>query len=284
LTPSDRPTIRFQLYRVKLIRPHQASLLSDNLPASQLLAEAIRSRPEVETSPGITWHIGNVEEIPSDAALYFAIGRTTKSTVEKFDEEAKDFIEEPQDTSPYTHCVVLWDLGVAAIAHKSRLAPKTQGVASRIRALLEQTENVLRNEIRVEVSPVPDPQGFIEVIQAAYAVSIFTATFRGPNPIDADELFQRPLAQIASATAADGGQLKLKGDDLDRDAIASIARSTAATGNQASARIKESAEELPRTVRMERAPVEIAYNEEEFEPTRIAADVRARYLEVHGNE
>lgn len=284
MTPSDRLLIRFQLYRVKLIRPHQRQLTSDERSAAELLAEAIRGRPEQEMNPGNTWHIGNVTEIPDASALYFAVGRTTRSTVEKFDEEAKDFIEEPLETSPYTYCVILWDLGVAAIAHKSRLAPKTNGVARRVGTLLQHTDSIIRNGIRVEVRPVPDPQGFIAIIQGAYALLGFTATFRGPNPIDADEIFQKPLAVIASATAAEEGSVRLRGGDLDRDAVASISRSTAATGNRASARVVDSREARPRTVQMEQSPVELVYSEEEAEPLKIATDVRARYQEVRGDE
>jgi hypothetical protein len=284
LTPSERSPIRFQLYRVKLIRPHQQLITSDQLSASDLLAEAIRSRPELESGLGTTWHVGNVVEIPDHQALYFAIGRTTGNTVERFDEEAKNFVEEPQETSPYTRCIVLWDLGVAAIAHKSRLAPKTQGVARRLRGLLERTDSILRNGIQVDVSPVPDPQSFIATIEAAYAVLGFTATFRGPNPIDADELFQNPLAKIASATGAEAGEVKLKSSDLDRDALTSIARSTAATGNHASAKVQDSKGALSRTVKMVQSPVEISYREDDVAPATIAADLRARYQEVRGNE
>jgi hypothetical protein len=284
LTVNDNLPIRFQLYRLKLIRPHQAQLSSDNASAAELLRGAIESRPEQVTTQGNTWHIGNVLNLPDEKALYFAIGRTTTSTSEKFDEEAKNFVEEPIESSPYTYCVVLVDLGVAAIAHKSRLAASTQAVGNQIRHLLELTDGIIRNGINVTVDPVPDPKGFIEAIATAYAVLGFTATFRGPNPIDADEIFQKPLAVIASATSADLGQVKLRGGDLDRDAITSIARSTAATGNQASAKLREEKGKRARTLKMGKSPAELIYSQGEIPPAKVAADLRTLYATVRGNE
>jgi hypothetical protein len=216
--------------------------------------------------------------------LYFAIGRTTRSTVEKFDESEGNFREEPLDTSPYTHCILLWDLGIVAIAHKPKLASRTQGVAQRLRALLERTDEVIRNGITVEVRPVPDPRGFVEVIQSAYSVQRFTATFRGPNPVDADELFQKPLAQIAAVTAATEGQVRLKSPDLDRDALTSIARNTAATGNTASARVRDNTKVSARTVKMEGSPVELSFQEDQISNSTIAVEVRRKYEEIKGND
>lgn len=284
LIVNDNSLIRFQLYRIKLIRPHQAQLTSDNMSAAQLLREAIDSRPEQGATPDITWHIGNVMDYPNSKALYFRIGRTTMSTLETFDEEAKNFVEESIESSPYTHCIVLVDLGVVAIVHKSRLAAKTQAIASRMRKLLELTDIVDRNRISVEVDPLPDPQSFIEAIENAYAVLVFTATFRGPNPIDADEVFQKPLAQIASVTSAEQGRIKLHGEDLERDALANIARSTAATGNTASVKIRDEKGQRTRTVKMEKSPAELVYQDGPISPEQVAADLRTRYAEVRGNE
>lgn len=280
----ESPSVRFELYRIKLIRPAQISFRADALTASDLLFEAINEKPEKETARGSTWHIGNVQEIVTADAFYFAIGRTTKGTNEKFDEELKDFIEEPLETGPYTHCVVLRDLGVAGIAYKSKLSPDTKGIAGRIQSLLSSTDSVVRNDITVEVEPVPDPEDFISRIRSAYALLTFSATFRGPNPVDADELFQKPLAKIASETNAKEGTIKLNGKDLDREAIASIARSTAATGNKARARIRDNRGERALPVSMESVPASIMVSDTEFNLADVAGEIRNRYNEVRGNE
>lgn len=49
----------------------------------------------------------------------------------------------------------------------------------------------------------PDPDSFLRELNEAYNVLQFSATFQRPNPFDADEFFQRPLAVYLSATGGD---------------------------------------------------------------------------------
>jgi len=75
------------------------------------------------------------------------------------------------------------------------------------------------------------------LLASAYRVTRFAATFRGPNPFDADEYFQKPLSVYLLATDGEKGKAQVQGKDLNRQALQEVTRSTAATGNEASARI-----------------------------------------------
>ena len=230
------PDIEYNLFRAKFIKPHQPSFLHDDFSPSDIFRKAILERPSGELRRGHVWHVGNIRSFTAETG-YFAIGRTTNATVEKFDAGSGDFIEESLETSPYTHVVFDTSIGLMGIAKKTRLASTAVGIASKIERLLGQTDVVIRNDISVEIAPIPDPEGFLRAIATAYRVSRFTATFKGPNPFDADELFQKPLSVYLSAANGSEGHAQVQGEDLNRETIQEVARSTAATGNQASARI-----------------------------------------------
>ncbi|MBF4339166.1 hypothetical protein EAY42_29205, partial [Vibrio anguillarum] len=105
------------------------------------------------------------------------------------------------------------------------------------RGLFEKSETVINTGAEVKVNFIPDPQGFIQKIRGAYAIKSFKATFTGPNPVDADELFQKPLSVYAQQIGAQTGALEVKGEALNEEVVESVAKSTAATANTASARI-----------------------------------------------
>jgi hypothetical protein len=78
---------------------------------------------------------------------------------------------------------------------------------------------ISENNISVEIRPIPDPEGFLRALNTAYRVSRFTATFRGPNPFDADEHFQKPLAVYLSAAKGVKGRTQIQGEDLNRKVL-----------------------------------------------------------------
>lgn len=144
---------------------------------------------------------------------YFAAGRTTTLTVEKFDELSSNFVEEELEESPYTHCVFDASIGIIGIAKKLNLSPTSKGVAARLEQLLSLARIVRNNDVLVEIRPIPDPEGFLKAIDRAFRVFSFSATFRGPNPFDADEHFQKPLSVYLSAADGTKGRTTISGDD-----------------------------------------------------------------------
>ena len=275
-------TIEYTLFRVKLVRPKQRSLLHDSLTARELLDSAIDERPSLEKSTGQVWHLGNVQRFTEELG-YFAIGRTTTSTVEKFDQASGNFVEELLETSPYTHCVFDLSIGAIGIAKKTSLYQTAQGFANRLQELLSTAEIVRRNEIEVSVSPIPDPDGFLRAIKKAHAVTSFTAYFTGPNPTDADELFQKPLSVYLSTAGGSSGRTIIKGADLDREVVGSVARSVASTGNQASARIKDSAGIKPRTIHLKGDNVKLRYADDDHSLEESSRDLAKMYARVRSD-
>ncbi|PVX36600.1 hypothetical protein [Janthinobacterium sp. 78] len=272
-------SIEYSLFRAKFIKPRQKSLLDENLTPGELFLQALEERPSAELRKGYTWHIGNVSYFSKNTG-YFAVGRTTNSTVEKFDEISGNFIEEELEKSPYTHCVFDANIGFVGIAKKTSLTQTSKGVAARIEELLGTANSIKRNGINVEIVPIPDPEGFLKLLISAYRVFRFSATFRGPNPFDADKYFQKPLAVYLSAAGGEKGKAEIQGDDLNREVLESVTRSTAATGNEASARIVRIKAQKPITINLKGDPVKRRYDEEKHHPEAVLADLTELYHKV----
>lgn len=277
------PTIEYSLFRVKMVRPHQSSFLHDDLPPRDIFLRAVLEKPSGELRKGFEWHIGNVQQF-SEYTGYFAAGRTTLSTIEKFNPESGDFVEEELEESPYTHCVFDARIGFIGIAKKPNLSQTTKGIANRIEQLLSLAQIVRNNNILVEIRPIPDPDGFLSSLDSAFKVFSFSATFRGPNPFDADEHFQKPLSVYLSAADGQKGKTTISGEDLNRSVLREVTRSTAATGNEVSARIQKSRRQKPMTINLKGDPIKRKYDEEEHTPELVLNDLTNQYSRVRRRE
>lgn len=240
-------TSEYHLYRIKFIRPAQVSLFDPGITPRELFERGLEQKPSLELRYNNIWHIGNVEHLTADAGR-FAVGRITKTTVEKFDEGTGDFKELLDDSGPYTFVYFDASLGLLGIGRKARVANDVDSIAKKIERLMQSTSGVMDNEIIVRVDKIPDPETFVQKILSAYAVRRFKANFTGPNPIDADELFQKPMSYYCQQLKGDQGSVSVAGRSLDEDTIIAVAKSTAATGNAASAVIQEDQGKPPVTI------------------------------------
>lgn len=230
-------TIEYHLYRVKFIKPAQTVLFQPDTTPRQLFETALAERPSLQLRENNVWHIGNIEQITAEGGR-FAVGRTTTTTVEKFDEATGNFTELRDDSGPYTFVYFDSRIGLLGIGKRAKVAADVESVARKIQKLFARTNVVINHQVTVRVDRIPDPQSFLEKVCSAYAVKRFKAEFTGPNPIDADEVFQKPMSYYCQQLGADQGSVSVKGESLNEEAIASVAKSTAATGNSASALIQ----------------------------------------------
>jgi hypothetical protein len=245
-----------------VITPSQSELFGEDLQHGSILRAAIQDRPSAELRQGYTWHIGNVETI-GERDLYFALGRTTRSSVERFDEERGNFVIEEFETAPYTHVLADMENQVFALAAKTRLAPSVPGIARQLEKLLGTSNTMTRLRATIEVSELKDPEDFLAHIRSAYAVEKFDFSFSRPNPWDVNEDFVQPLERYLEAVDGLGGTASVRGTDLNRQTIEDVARSAAASGDSASAKIRRNEEDRPVSMSLEGNPVVI--HEEEVE-------------------
>ena len=274
--------IELHLFRIKFIKPKQMLLFNSNWTPADIFKSALEEKPSLEFKQDFIWHIGNLQTLDNSGGS-FAVGRTTKTTVAKYDREAGNFIEEYFEESPYTLCLYDLNIGLIAIAKKSKLAPTTNGIAKKINKLLSASRSVRKNDINIKIDIISDPEGFIQKIESSYNLKKFTSHFTGPNPFDADELFQRPLSVYCQAINGDKGRVLVEGDSLDTDIAISIAKSSAATtGNEASASIVEHHGKTVKKINLKGDPVKKFYKEEEFNMEVALNEMRLEYQRVRG--
>jgi hypothetical protein len=243
---------------------------------------ALRGDAGTTIRAGYRWHIANVQ-FYSEFSGYFRIGRTTLTASPTFNPES-GFTEQVSEFSPFTHCVFDAQIGFVGIARNTELAQETDAIARRVADALSSTRPVEENSIFVELTPIPNPEGFLHDIDSAYRVIKFSATFHRPNPVDADEIFQKPLAKLLATANGQLGKAEVTGEDLNREAIKAITRSTAATGNDATARVRTGRGKRSKKIRLRRSTVTASYEEEEHNPAQVLADLRTLYKRVRNDE
>jgi hypothetical protein len=212
-------------------------MLLPDLSPSTLLKSCINEKPEISLKKDNVWHVGNIDYF-DDMTGSFAVGRTTTTTVERFDSQTGNFIELLDDSGPYTSVIFDCNIGLLGIAKKTKVAPDVESIARKIIKLFENTIIIRTHRTEVRVDLIPDPESFIQKLRSAYSIKRFKASFTGPNPIDADEIFQKPLSVYCQKLNGDHGRVEVIGEQLNEENIEAVAKSTAATGNTASAKIQ----------------------------------------------
>ena len=270
----------YYLYRAKFIKPVQLLLLIENKSSMDIFLNSIHNKPEYRLSSGSEWHIGNVKMFDNYSGS-FAVGKTTKTTVEKFDKDTGDFVDELDDSGPYT--IVIFDakIGLLGIAKKSKLAPNASSIARRIKDLLSTTRTAIDSGIDIRIDVIPDPEDFLDKLRGAYSIRKFKATFTGPNPVDADELFQKPLSVYAQNMGASSGALEVVGEALNEEVAESVAKSTAATGNTASARVVPYKGTKTKNITMKGDAVVVTV-EDDATSSQILERMQDEYMRVRG--
>lgn len=252
--------VRFQLFRLRLfLKP---SLFNQDVDRVEILREIIFQKPSAELRKGYWWHVGNVQQLQRDGA-YFALGRTTSSTVELYNPETRDFIVDEHRESPYTHVFIDFPLQVLAIGSKHRLSTHIKTIANQLGKLLNVQDRLQYHDITADISPLNDPRDFLEHLRNAVVVKKFTADFTLPNPFDSEEDFEKPFQKFIKASEGIEGKASVSGSDLNRDTIANIARACAASGNDASARMQDTETSRFKTRHLKGRAVTIDYNDDD---------------------
>lgn len=273
--------LEFQLFRIKVYPSNQISFLEPPKTPSEILQDVIFSVPSAELRKGMIWHIGNVSII-EEGGLYFRIGRTTKSTLEIY--EDGNFDEQEFDTAPYTHVILDTRIEVCAIAKKPKLSPKTMGIANQFVRLLNESKRTQQIEASFDIDEINDPTDFIDHLRQAFSVSKFWVTFSRPNAFDVNEDFVKPTQKLLVDSNGEKGKTEVEGDNLNTESLEDIARSAASTGNDATAWLQPSETSQKIIKRLKGNPI-IVRQEDVADPEHkmmILRHIRENYKRVRG--
>ncbi|EPY01171.1 hypothetical protein [Magnetospirillum fulvum] len=228
----------FQLFRFRLHKPRQVPLFPKDLPAQDVLREALLERPLLQTR-NAEWRIGNVEVLDANG-LYFKLGRRQEAIKETVREG--DFEDAFSDETVSTHIILDVNLEVCAIFLKPELSQSVGGLANRLKALVQNSKAVSERQIDVEIDPIKNPESFIKMLREAYRIESFRFTVTRPNIIDTESLFVKPTQDFIMASSFGEAAVTLKdakgeqGGDI--DVLEPIVRNAAATGQDVSARVR----------------------------------------------
>lgn len=109
----------------------------ENVSPRDMFIHLVNDKPSTTMKDGVRWHLGNVGSFDEDNG-YFAIGKTTKSTIQKYDDVAGNFIEEDFESSPYAYCIFNVHIGFLGIPKKLSLSSSFSGIAKKIKLLFSK--------------------------------------------------------------------------------------------------------------------------------------------------
>jgi hypothetical protein len=227
--------LNLYLFRIKVFAPAQATLFTPGFDPGISLRTAIGDRPTSKMRRGVSWHIGNVEKLDS-TGLYCRLGKMSKRTLPMLDRTG-DFVEQEFANAPYTHVLLDWKEELCALARNPLLSPHQDGIARRLIEVLSESPEAKEKGLSFRVGPVRDPDEFLEILEAAYAIKSYSFTFTRKNLFNASD-FVQPFERAVDEMAASEGKVTFKGASLDSQPIKEITASAAATGDNASARIQ----------------------------------------------
>lgn len=275
--------LEFQLFRVKVYPSQQIDVFGREKTRSELLKEIVRSLPEAELRKGKIWHIGNVTNI-DESALYFRVGRIIRSTLEVYQEG--NFVDQEFETAPYTHVILDSDLEIFTIAKKSRLSPKTVGIARQFSRLMNKSFRAQQLQAQIEIDAINDPEDFITHLQRAYSISKFWMTISRPNAFDVDKNFIIPYQKLLEASNGEKGKAEIKGKDLNTESLEDLARSAASTGDDATATLQLEQDALPIRKHLKGNPVVLRQDDltDEEQRKTLLERLRHVYYGVRGTQ
>ena len=91
--------------------------------------------------------------------------------------------------------------------------------------------------LEFDLPPLFDPEGFVEVIRRAERITSFYMSFNPPNPLDAEEHFERPMQKLLEAAGGKKGNVAIWGHNLKSEPLVDLSRAAARAGNPAKASV-----------------------------------------------
>jgi hypothetical protein len=234
--------LEFFLFRVTVHSTGQRPLFVKDLPKPEIIRRALQTASPISLRGDSSWLIGNRR--PLDDAqryFYFALGRSHSAVIPQRDDRG-NFIDVPADIAPYTHAVIDTETEVCAIARKSELSPTIDGIGRGLARLLSESSVAREHLVRVDVSPIKEPAGFVDLLLRAHTVTRLWVVTTRPNPWDVEKDFIQPTSRVLEELHGEAVKTEWKGPSLAVDSphISTIINSTAATGGDAGATVRES--------------------------------------------
>lgn len=251
--PDDTRSVEMFLFRLKL-EPYrrQRSLAELSINRPDLLFKLLSLVPSYQFSKKSIFRTSKIDNI-SETEHYFEVGIEYKKDGAKFDKIKKSFIAHENEITDFAHCFYESKIQLLVIEKKTGLpAPKT--LASRLALAIEQIktitevfscltqeEQMLFINSRCKADVIYEPSEFLKIIKNAYKVLKFNINIPMPNPVDFNDMIQKPVSELMSDVNASTSTVTVenKKEGLDTHRLIGLTHDLSAYGAGASARVKK---------------------------------------------
>lgn len=286
--------VKFHLYRLKIEQSRQATLpyTENERPKdenfSDIILSAIEEKPYQKGRKGQTWRIGNIQKIEKQG-VFFALGRITKATHGDYDEKNGNFIEKDESEALHTHVAIDLNLQICAIAEQSKIVSPIRTISKNFSKILNMSHEAKRKNIVFNLSEIPDPEEFLNLIKNAKRISKFEMILGRPNPADIVELIHETGEKFvldANGSKASISVTSSKEGTLKKKVLENLTRSVSSTGNKVRARIQSENDEKPVTKTSGGNPltVWIRLDSTQKSISNILEKIKETYNKLHDKE
>ncbi|NTY02070.1 hypothetical protein [Deinococcus sp. JMULE3] len=252
-------TVTFELFRLRL--HEHFSLFPSQISRKAAILLAVNSATLLNYRDH-EWRTADLTIIDDDG-VYFTFGRKSSISVVEYDPSTGKFEDGLAENWPIVHIFLDARIGLVAISRNGRLSRGSETVANRLKDMLASFE-AIRGFWDVDLKAIPDPEGFIEKLNQAFAIKKFSFEFWRPNPFDIDEDLQKPLEEYLLQAGGYKGEVEIEGVKLDPEIIEAQARSAIASSTETKALIQEEANG---------GTIAISSKDNKFETREISFDV-----------
>lgn len=249
----------FYLFRTKLYR---SGLAPSQGSRRDWIGDFMRQQPEAEIGRGRRWRIGNVTSVGGRGLLLSVA--TPEPAYALYDSE----------------------YGLLSLAPpKPARASGAVDMARGLQALLNAHART-HHDLRIEIDAVIDPEGFIDHIMDAFAVTEFTVQCGEPDVRDDGHAPFAPMQAMLEAAGGTRARTSILGEDLDREMLERLTRAAAGDGHEVRIRLKEAMGQRPVSRHMRGHTIDFLVRKEDI-PGRadtVLAMARQIFLHIRGGD
>ncbi len=233
----------FTLFRIRSIQESQEDIFKEK--PNDVIKSVLHSTDLIELRKRSYWRVGKPVDL-GDNSYYFKFGRNIQENKAKF--EDGDFMDEQEENARYVHVFLDGELGMVAISKNSSLARTVESIASSLAKYLNRRPVIYERRITFTITSIKDPTDFLKQIRESSAVTMFSFTFKKPNPPDISR-FVKAAQEYAKEVNGNGSNTAY-GENLNKEVIEEVTNSVASTGDEAKATIYGPFSRLPKRIRL----------------------------------
>lgn len=249
----------FYLFRIRLYR---SGPVHHHPTRRDWIGELIRQQPAAEACQAGMWRMDNATAIGGHGLLFTA------------------------DRSASAFAVYDGEYGILSLAPPQPARPAHAMEMARGLQTLLNMHACAHDDIRIEITPVIDPEGFLDHIMEAFAITEFSVQCGEPNALEPGHGPFAPMQAMLERAGGEQVRISMLGEDLDREMLEPLVRAAAGEGHEVRIRLREAMGRKPISRRMRGHTIDFLVRREDI-PGRadtVLAMARQIFLHIRGEQ